>query len=40
MKQLACTNKYQERDKIWLVGVYTAQQKKIFVLNLQQNHKF
>ena len=37
-KWSSCTNKYQERDKIWLVGVYWSEEK-IVLLNLQQNHK-
>ena len=37
-KWSSCANKYQERDKIWFVGVYWSVEK-IFSLNLQQNHK-
>ena len=37
-KWRSCTNKYQGRDKIWLVGVYWSLEKN-FSLNLQQNHK-
>ena len=35
----SCTNKYQETDKIWLVGVYWSLGIFLFLLNLQQNHK-
>ena len=36
----SCTNKYQERDKIWLDDVYWSVEKKFqFSLNLQQNRK-
>ena len=28
VNEAAATNKYQERDKIWLVGVYTGRRKK------------
>ena len=37
-KWSSCTNKYQERDKSWLVGVYWSVEK-TFLLNLQQNHE-
>ena len=36
MKQLH--QQYQERDKVWLVGVYWSIEKH-FLLNLQQDHK-
>ena len=37
-KWSSCINKYQERGKIWLVGVCWSVEK-IFLLNLQQNHE-
>ena len=38
VNEAAATNKYQERDKIWLVDVCWSVEK-LFLLNLQQNHK-